>query len=131
MMVSKMATVTSLVGKVIDDWCSILLASSAWISRVRNAGSFIRPSANISYGKSFLDALTSKYIEALHGPESQEKVLLGSSRGAIVVEAVRLDKIRGKLASLEQLREVSLDDQHPARSDPVGAIWGTCPSEYK
>jgi hypothetical protein len=103
----------------------------ARISRIRNAGSFIRPSANISYGKSFLEALTSKYIETLHGSQSQEKVLLGSSQGAIVVEAVRLDKIRGKLASLERLREVSLDNENPARSDPVGAIRSACPSESR
>lgn len=103
----------------------------AWISRIRNAGSFVRPSANVSYGKSFLEALAFKYIETLHGSESQEKVLLGSSQGAIMVEAVRLDKIRGKLASLEQLREVSLDNECPARCDPPGTIRDACPSEYR
>jgi tubulin-specific chaperone E len=124
-----MANVISPVGKAIS--ASSFSLCLAWISRVRNAGSFIRPSANVSYGKSFLEALTSKYIETLHGSESQEKVLLGSSQGAIVVEAVRLDKIRGKLASLDRLREVSLDNENPARSDPVGAIQAACPSKCR
>ena len=47
-----------------------------------------------------------------------------------MVEAVRLDKIRGKLASLERLREVSLDSEKPARADPIGAIRNACPSEH-
>ncbi|KAG5735258.1 Tubulin-specific chaperone E, partial [Termitomyces sp. T112] len=76
--------------------------------RVPNSGSFIRPSPNVSYGRSFLEALTSKYIETPRGSASQEKVILGSSQGSILVEAVNLDKIRGKLADLGRLREVSL-----------------------
>lgn len=84
---------------------------------------------NLSYGRSFLDALVAKYIEAPHGSESQEKVLLGSSNGAIVVEAVRLDKIRGNLAHLERLREVSLHNENVARCDAPGTIRGTCRSE--
>lgn len=95
--------------------------------RISNAGSFIRPSAPISYGTSFLQALRSKYIEAFHGP--QETVVLGSSHGAIEVEAVRLDKIRGKFADLGRLREVSLDNDFVAEADVPGAIRETCPSE--
>ncbi|TFK42454.1 hypothetical protein BDQ12DRAFT_275920 [Crucibulum laeve] len=78
--------------------------------RIPNSGSFIRPSANISYGISFVDALVSRYIENPHGSGSQEKVLLGSSQGAI------------------QLREVSLDKEHVAKSDPPGTIQNTCPN---
>ncbi|KAF9469222.1 CAP Gly-rich domain-containing protein [Collybia nuda] len=97
--------------------------------RIQNAGSFIRPSAvNLSYGRSFLDALVAKYVEPPHGSESQEKVLLGSSNGTIVVEAVRLDKIRGNLARLERLKEVSLNDEHVARGDALGTIRSTCPN---
>ncbi|KAJ6531237.1 hypothetical protein B0H19DRAFT_1190890 [Mycena capillaripes] len=97
--------------------------------RVSNAGSFIRPTPNIFYGVSFLNALYSKYVELLHGSESQEKVLLGSSNGAIEVEAVDLDKIRGKFANLDRLREVSLDSEGVARYDePPGSIRSTCPS---
>ncbi|KAJ7137777.1 outer arm dynein light chain 1 [Mycena epipterygia] len=95
--------------------------------RIQNAGSFIRPTAGISYGTSFLKALYSKYVELPQG--SQEKVLLGSSRGAIEVEAVDLDKIRGKFANLDRLREVSLDNENVSRYDePSGTIRTTCPN---
>ncbi|KII88144.1 hypothetical protein PLICRDRAFT_41270 [Plicaturopsis crispa FD-325 SS-3] len=94
-----------------------------------NSGSFIRPSASIVYGRSFLQALTAKYVEAPRGAVSQERVLLGSSNGAIEVEAPGLDKIRGKFSNLRRLREVSLDDdEYVATSDPPGEIRNTCPS---
>ncbi|KAJ6525499.1 hypothetical protein DFH09DRAFT_1046450 [Mycena vulgaris] len=97
--------------------------------RVPNAGSFIRPTAGISYGTSFLKALYSKYVELPHGSGSQEKVLLGSSNGAIEVEAVDLDKIRGKFANLDRLREVSLDSENVCGYDePAGTIRTTCPN---
>ncbi|KAF9013951.1 hypothetical protein BDQ17DRAFT_1386518 [Cyathus striatus] len=96
--------------------------------RVPNSGSFIRPSSHVYYGVSFLDALLSKYIENPHGSESQEKVLLGSSNGSIQVEAVNLDKIRAKLSNLMRLREVSLDKQGVARSNPIHSIHDTCPN---
>jgi hypothetical protein len=54
---------------------------------------------------------------------------LGSSKGAIEVEAVGLDKIRGKFAKLQTLREVSLDGENVAASDPPGEIRKTCPRE--
>ncbi|KAG6814569.1 hypothetical protein H0H92_000097 [Tricholoma furcatifolium] len=95
---------------------------------VHNSGSFIRPSPKISYGQSFLDALTAKYIENPHGSATPEQVVLGSSQGAIVVEAVNLDKIRGKLADLSRLREVSLDGLDVATCDTAGVISRTCPS---
>ncbi|KAI0636670.1 hypothetical protein C8Q77DRAFT_1050282 [Trametes polyzona] len=94
---------------------------------VPNSGSFIRPSPNISYGVSFLAALSAKYIEVPHGGEASEKVILGSSGGAIEVEAVGLDKIRSKLAHLERLREVSLDNENVSKADPPGEIRRTCP----
>ncbi|KAG5354078.1 hypothetical protein C0989_009776 [Termitomyces sp. Mn162] len=93
--------------------------------RVPNSGSFIRPSPNVSYGRSFLEALTSKYIETPHGSASQEKVILGSSQGSILVEAVNLDKIRGKLADLGRLREVSLDGLDVATGNVDGVIHQT------
>ena|ERR1700685_2008544 len=98
--------------------------------RIPNAGSFIRPSASIFYGNSFLQALRSKYIEMKHGSASQEKVLLGSSNGAIEVETVGLDKIRGKFAQLERLREISVDHENVATADPPGEIRKTCPSMH-
>ncbi|KIJ16977.1 hypothetical protein PAXINDRAFT_132022 [Paxillus involutus ATCC 200175] len=95
--------------------------------RVPNAGSFIRPSASLCFGHSFLTALTTKYIEAEHGSATLEKVTLGSSNGAIEVEAVGLDKIRRNLGALERLREVSLDNELVTTGDP-GKIFGTCPN---
>lgn len=97
--------------------------------RVPGAGSFLRPSADICYGKSFLAALRAKYVEEQHGSESQELVILGSSRGAIQVEAVNLDKIREKLSNLSSLREVSLDGEMVASSEPPGTVHDVCPSE--
>ncbi|KAI0957748.1 hypothetical protein AcW1_006039 [Taiwanofungus camphoratus] len=94
---------------------------------VPSSGSFIRISSAISYGKSFLTALVSKYVEELHGASSLETVVLGSSGGAIEVEAVGLDKIRGRLAHLERLREISLDNEGVSSIDPPGAIEHTCP----
>jgi len=85
--------------------------------------------ANIQYGTSFLEALASKYVETLHGSETQEKVILGSSGGAIEVEAVSLDKIRQKFANLDYLREVGLDNANVSHVDPPGRILRTCPSE--
>lgn len=64
-----------------------------------------------------------------HGSESQEKVLLGSSQGAIEVEAVRLDKVRAKLSNLEGLREVSLDKEDVSKPDYPGQIRNSCPSK--
>ncbi|KAF9454620.1 RNI-like protein [Macrolepiota fuliginosa MF-IS2] len=95
---------------------------------VPGTGSFLRPSANICHGKSFLEALKSKYIEAYHGSGSQELVVLGSSQGAIQVEAVNLDKVRAKLSKVSFLREVSLDGESVARSNPPGTIQDTCPN---
>ncbi|KIP12320.1 hypothetical protein PHLGIDRAFT_98272 [Phlebiopsis gigantea 11061_1 CR5-6] len=93
---------------------------------VPNTGSFIRPTANgIDYGTSFLQALVSKYIELPHGT-SVEKVILGSSNGAIEVEAPGLDKVRGKLSNLQRLKIVSLDNHGVATPDPPGEIERVC-----
>ncbi|KAL9715277.1 hypothetical protein Ac2012v2_001938 [Leucoagaricus gongylophorus] len=93
---------------------------------VSGAGSFIRLSQNIYFGNTFLEALRSKYIEPFHGSKSQEVVILGSSQGAVQVEAVNLDKVRNKLARLSSLREVSLEGV--AKADPQGMIGATCPN---
>ncbi|CAL1705710.1 unnamed protein product [Somion occarium] len=94
---------------------------------VPNAGSFIRTTAQISYGTSFLTALTEKYIENPRNSSSVEKVILGSSNGAIEVEAVGLDKIRAKLSRLDTLREASLDSRNVATAGSSGDIRRTCP----
>ncbi|EJD02198.1 RNI-like protein [Fomitiporia mediterranea MF3/22] len=92
------------------------------------SGSFIRPSPSISYGQTFLRALISKYVELPHTTGQKETVILGSSNGAIEVEAIGLDKVRGKLARLERLREISLDTEDVAFADPSGDIRKTCPN---
>lgn len=97
-------------------------------SRVPSSGSFIRPTATIDYGKPFLKALIEKYIELPQG--SQETVILGSSNGAIEVEAVNLDKIRGKLSQLERLRAISLDRECVSSVGPPGEIRSKCTSEF-
>jgi hypothetical protein len=97
------------------------------VRSVSGAGSFIRPSTSICYGTSFVRALESKYVEIEHGPE--ERVILGSSKGAIEVEAVGLDKIRAKFSNLHKLREVSLNDEKVARVDAPGEIQKTCPGK--
>ncbi|KAG2077874.1 hypothetical protein BDR04DRAFT_431142 [Suillus decipiens] len=91
-------------------------------------GSFIRPSSSICYGHPFLQALKNKYVEAVHGTASQEKIVLGSSNGAIEVEAVDLDKIRSKFSNLERLREVSLNNEMVSSGNNPGEILSTCPN---
>lgn len=54
-----------------------------------------------------MEALNDKYVDT--GELDTEKVVLGSSNGAIIVEAPRLSKVRGRLADLHHLREVSFD----------------------
>ncbi|KAF8965202.1 hypothetical protein BDZ97DRAFT_1904102 [Flammula alnicola] len=96
--------------------------------RFKTSGSFIRPTSHILYGISFLEALSAKYIETLHGSKSQETVTLGSSQGVIQVEAVSLDKIREKFARLDRLREVSLENANVVKGDPSGSILNICPN---
>ena len=95
-----------------------------------NSGSFVRPSASIILGSSFLQALSSKYVE-IPFETSNERVVLGSSNGTIEVEAVGMNKVRSKLSRLESLREVSLDKENVARADKPGQILRRCPSAYR
>ncbi|KAF8515830.1 hypothetical protein BU17DRAFT_76775 [Hysterangium stoloniferum] len=92
-----------------------------------NSGSFIRSTPLINFGCSFLEALSSKYID-MHHSDSTEKYTLGSSNGAIEVEAVGLNKIRNKLSRLETLREVSLDTENVAWAGGPGNIRLRCPN---
>ncbi|KAI9460039.1 hypothetical protein F5148DRAFT_1217935 [Russula earlei] len=90
------------------------------------AGSFIRPLPSLCYGKTFLSALIDKYVEQLHDSNGLETVVLGSSNGAIRVEAVNMNKVRGRFSNLEQLREASLDNEGVSQADPPGEIRKTC-----
>ncbi|EPQ57914.1 hypothetical protein GLOTRDRAFT_36836 [Gloeophyllum trabeum ATCC 11539] len=92
------------------------------------AASFIRPAAKgLSYGRSFLAALTEKYIDDSPAP-SKEVVTLGSSHGLIQVEAVGLAKVRSNLADLARLVEVSLDGAHIAWAEQPPQVAERCPS---
>ncbi|KAG8907993.1 hypothetical protein FRB99_001159 [Tulasnella sp. 403] len=71
--------------------------------------SFVKETApTLSLGTTFLDALEKKYLDVSES-DQVETVVLGSSGGAIVVEAPRLSKVRRRLARLEDLKVVSLD----------------------
>lgn len=106
-----------------------LSVSHACKYRVPGAGTFVKLSPSISYGQTFLHALVSKYIELPHASGKKETVILGSSNGAIEVEAVGLNKVRAKLAKLDQLRQVSLDGQDVAFADSSRDIETICPSK--
>jgi hypothetical protein len=100
------------------------------IFRETGAGSFIRPLPSLQHrGKTFLSALINKYVEQPHGSDTRETVVLGSSNGAIQVEAVNLDKIRGKFSNVERLRQVSLDNEGVSLADQPGEIRKNCPSQ--
>ncbi|SRR5216684_4284136 len=97
------------------------------IFRESGAGTFIRPLSSLQIrGQTFLCALINKYVEE---PRGSETVVLGSSNGAIQVEAVNLDKIRGKFSNLERLQEVSLDKEGVSQADTPGEISKKCPSQ--
>ena len=98
--------------------------------RFPRSGSFIRLSNAVLVGQSFLQAVKEKYIDAGRNSSKKEVVILGSSHGSIEVEAVGLDRVRGKLSHLERLRNISLDGENVAFSDPEGEIKSTCPSEH-
>ena len=101
-------------------------------SRVPGSGSFIRSTPSVSYGQSFLQALISKYVDPFHSSGAsgnKETIVLGSSNGAIEVEAVGFDKVRSKLSNLERLREISLISEDVAWVDSPGKIRETCPSK--
>ncbi|KAF8136538.1 hypothetical protein EV363DRAFT_1428919 [Boletus edulis] len=83
--------------------------------RIPDAGSFIRPSAHLSFGRSFLYC-------------THDEVVLGSSNGTIEVEAVGLDRVRRNLGNLGRLREVSLDGELVATGDAKGDIHASCPN---
>jgi hypothetical protein len=98
--------------------------------RTPGAGSFIRPLPSLQYcGKTFLSALIDKYVEQPRGSDTSETVVLGSSNGAIHVEAVNLDKIRKKFSNLQRLQEISLDKEGVSQADPPGELREKLPSE--
>jgi tubulin-specific chaperone E len=96
-------------------------ASQEGLSRVRTAGSFVRPNRPSEYPRSFLEALNHKY--ASDGPhasigagdqswslvEHKESVTKPIMISGKIAEEVGFDKIRRQLADLHELRIVILD----------------------
>jgi len=76
-----------------------------------------------------LEAISSKYIEE-QSQAGVETVILGSSKGAIEVEAPGLNKVRSKLSRIENLKEVSLDKEYVAKANEAGQINQRCPSMF-
>jgi hypothetical protein len=93
----------------------------------------MRPTSTFSSGRSFIDALTAKYISDAQTQrhDGVEAFILGSSRGTIEVEAPALYRVRNKLSHVERLREVSLDGECVASPGEEGRISQLCPSEIR
>lgn len=80
-------------------------------------------------GRSFVSALREKYIEVKHDGQAIESITLGSSDGAIEVEAVNMNKVRNKFARLDILKEVGLENYMIGIAGNNGEISQTCPSK--
>src|ERR1700753_3087104 len=116
------------VGNICTSSAPISLATNS--RRIPGSGSFIRQTPSIKYGTTFTRALHSKYVEDLHESQGQEFFVLGSSNGAIEVEAANINKIRNKLSHVEHLREVSLDGENVSCANSPGESGKICPSAY-
>jgi dynactin complex subunit len=93
--------------------------------------SFLRSSApSLVRGRTFIAALRDKYIEEKHDESGIESITLGSSDGAIAVEAVNMNKVRNKFARLDTLKEVGLENYMISRAGSPGEISQTSPSKF-
>jgi len=98
---------------------------------VDGAGSFIRNTPAIATGRSFLAAFLEKYVDDLHkATGTVETVTLGSSNGAIRVEAPDLNKIRARLANFSRLREISLDGELVSSAGSAEDLIGKLPGKW-
>lgn len=92
------------------------------------AASFIRPARKADEPRSFIAALNDKYVSEAdddsRGPQSQ---IVFSGK---VAEEVGFDKIRRKLARVEDIKIVTLDGMciAVARGDAEKPIGETCPN---
>ncbi|KIM33221.1 hypothetical protein M408DRAFT_61276 [Serendipita vermifera MAFF 305830] len=90
--------------------------------------SFLRSNApSLKLGRTFVEALKDKYIEDAHDESVMESILLGSSNG-IEVEAVNMNKVRGKFARLDTLKEVGMEGYLISSAGPPGEIQKTSPA---
>lgn len=91
--------------------------------------SFLRSNApSLRLGRTFVEALRDKYIDEAHDDSVPENILLGSSNG-IEVEAVNMNKVRGKFARLDTLKEVGMEGHMISKAGPPGQIRNTCPGK--
>ena len=91
--------------------------------------SFLRSDAHsLKLGRTFVEALRDKYIEENHDDSSVERIVLGSSDGTIEVEAINMNKVRGKFARLDSLKEVGMEGYLIKNAGLPGEIAATCPS---
>lgn len=98
------------------------------MNRSSTGASFLKATApSLQRGRTFLEALREKYIESTHD-DGVESIILGSSDGAIEVEAVNMNKVRGKFARLETLKEVGLESYMINSAGNPGEVAATCPS---
>ncbi|KAF8323648.1 CAP Gly-rich domain-containing protein, partial [Cantharellus anzutake] len=80
---------------------------------IPGAGSFIRQTAETSFGVTFRRALEDKYLSGLNAheeklaPNTAEVFLLGT----IEIEAPNFDRVRQKFSRIEKLKELSLDGE--------------------
>jgi hypothetical protein len=91
-------------------------------------GSFIKSvKGALAPGKTFAEAIEGRYGVG----EEVSKVILGSSKDGIIVEAPGMDGVQRRLGRLERLREVGLDgewvcgmgDAHGLKSRLVGELF--------
>jgi hypothetical protein len=82
----------------------------------------------LKLGRTFVEALREKYVEEAHDDSSMECIVLGSSDGVIEVEAVNMNKVRGKFARLDTLKEVGMEGYLIKSAGPPGEIAATSPS---
>ena len=126
-----------------------MVASPTLLSRNSSprAGSFLRPSAKLSFGTSFLAALGAKYLPA--APQTTPPTTHPTPRFSrrnladIEIEAPNMDAVSQRVSRLSRLRQVGLggwraeDDADGAaevarafgEGEQAGRIAETCPSE--
>ncbi|ORX80350.1 RNI-like protein [Basidiobolus meristosporus CBS 931.73] len=96
-----------------------------------NSASFVRPSAKIKFGGTFLDALRCKYVQQndIHLEDSTQdiyKIQFGANP-KIEVEAVGFEKIHKHQSNLGQIVEVGLDDYEISSAGVPGEIRQVAP----
>jgi tubulin-specific chaperone E len=109
---------------------SAMLLANHWrpgISKSHTAASFVRPTRPADKPQSFIGALHEKYASDGDGVDPDAGVVIFGTK---VAQEMGFDKIRRKLAQVEDLTVVILDGLRVARArdDTEPAIADRCPS---